>query len=231
MTSLLVADSFLLDDGRARGLDLHRERFLASCADAGIDASAFWLDAVARLPRGGRWFPRVELSADRELSLRLRPAPPLGGQVRVSRYDGPDPRVAPAVKGPDLDVLGELKALAAKEKQADEVLLTGTGGVVFEAAYSAVLWWEDETLCVPPADLPVLASVTVRLLRSIAAERGVRVAERRRTLDDLAGREAWLANALHGIRPVAAWIDGPPAGPIHHAPTWQLALRNTTHPI
>lgn len=231
MTKLLVADSFLLDDGRVRGIDLHRERFVGSCAAAGVDANAFWVDVIARLPRGGRWFPRVELSTDRELCLRLRPAPPLGGQVRVSRYDGPDPRVAPTVKGPDLDVLGELKALAYKENQADEVLLTGPGGVVLEAAYSAILWWEGETLCLPPSDLPILPSVTTRLLRSLAADRSTPVAERRRTLDGLAGREVWLVNALHGIRPVAVWIDGPPAGPSERGPAWQLALRQLAAPL
>jgi branched-subunit amino acid aminotransferase/4-amino-4-deoxychorismate lyase len=229
--TLQVADSFLLDDGRVRGLDLHRDRFLGSCAAAGVPAEAFWTDAIARLPRGGRWFPRVELDAKGDLALRIRTAPPLGGQVRVSRYAGPDPRVAPTVKGPDLEALGELKARAAAEVGADEVLLTTTDGLVLEAAYSGLLWWEDDTLCVPPPDLPILPSVTVRLIRGLAAERGVQVAERPRTLEDLAGREAWLVSALHGIRPVATWISGPPAATARRAADWQLALRHLARPL
>ena len=228
--TLRVADSFLLDDGRVRGLDLHRERFAGSCAAEGVATDDFWADTLARLPRGGRWFPRVELSGT-GLSLRLRTAPPLGGQVAVSLYDGPDPRVAPKVKGPDLDVLGNLKALAAKESGADEVLLTSPAGTVLEAAYSGLLWWEGDTLCVPPGDLPILPSVTVRLLRGLADERGVEVAERARTLPDLAGQEAWLVSALHGIRPVATWLSGPPAGPARRAADWQLALRRLARPL
>lgn len=227
MTDLLVADSFLVDDGRVRGLDLHRERFAGSCAAYGVDVSAFWPDAIARLPRGGRWFPRLELTAELRPALRIRPAPPPAGPARVTPHRGPDPRRHPFIKGPDLAALGALKATTP-----DEVLLTTRAGLVLEAAYSALLWWEDGTLCVPPADLPVLPSVTVRLLRELAAARGVEVTERPRTLADLRHREAWLANALHGIRPVTAWLDTDvtPA-PSTHAPTWQPALTALAKPL
>jgi branched-subunit amino acid aminotransferase/4-amino-4-deoxychorismate lyase len=225
-----VADSFLVDDGRVRGLDLHRDRFAASCT--GVEIGDFWAEVVARLPRDGRWFPRVELSAAGKLALRLRPAPPIGGPVRVLPFDGPDPRTSPRVKGPDLAVLGELRAWAAEAHGADEVLLMTLAGEVLEGAYASLLWWEDNTLCLPPQSLPLLPSVTVRLLRQIAAGRRVRVAERSRHLADLAGREAWLVSALHGIRPVAGWLGGgPPAGPVRRAPEWQLALRSLAVPL
>jgi branched-subunit amino acid aminotransferase/4-amino-4-deoxychorismate lyase len=89
------------------------------------------------------------------------------------------------------------------------VVLTGPDGVVLEAAYSGVLWWEDGVLCVPPGDRPILPSVTVKLLRQIAASRGVEVAERARTAAELAGLEVWVVSALHGIRPVEAWVASP----------------------
>lgn len=220
MTELLVADSFLVDDGRVRGLDLHRDRFAGSCAAYGVDVTTFWPDAIARLPRGGRWFPRMELATDLRPALRIRPAPPPAGPARVTPYRGPDPRRHPFTKGPDLAALGALKAATP-----DEVLLTTRAGLVLEAAHSALLWWEDDTLCLPPGTLPVLPSITVRLLRTIAATRGIEVAERPRTLADLDRREAWLANALHGIRPITAWLDTTltPAPPTR-APSWQTAL-------
>ncbi|HEY3004388.1 MAG TPA: aminotransferase class IV [Kribbellaceae bacterium] len=234
--AVLVADSFLVADGRVRGPALHRERFTRSCARHGVDAGAFFDAWVAGLPREGRWFPRCELRADGAphsfaLHSLLRPAPPQGGPMRVMVYDGPDPRREPWTKGPDLERLGELRS-AAVAAGADEALLTAADGTVLEAAYMSLLWWEDDILCVPPADLPVLPSVTVALLRTIAARRGITVAERRRTLPELAGREAWLVNALHGIRPVRSWLPpGPPAGGAVKASDWQRELRDLAQPL
>ncbi|SDZ43897.1 aminotransferase class IV [Herbiconiux ginsengi] len=67
---LLVADSwYVSDSGRARAIDAHRERFLASVDEsaggvAAGDAEAFWGAAIARLRaiRTGALFPRVELA-------------------------------------------------------------------------------------------------------------------------------------------------------------------------
>jgi branched-subunit amino acid aminotransferase/4-amino-4-deoxychorismate lyase len=222
---LQVADSFLVANGKIRGLDLHRRRFTSSCAMHGIDAGNFFDDQVKRLPGFGRWFPRFELSADGNLSVNLRPAPTQGGRIRVVVHDGPDPRTQPLVKGPDLDVLGALKAQAAKDFHADELLLADADGVVVEAAYSAVLWWEDDTLCVPPADRPYLPSVTSELVRRIAATDGIEVAERARTATDLAEYEVWLVNALHGIRPVEAWNHDPiDPLPFTRSTRWQQLL-------
>lgn len=64
--ALLAADSWLVDDGRVRGLDHHRRRFVAACVEASGDSPAriesFWRDVIAALPRTERWFPRVELA-------------------------------------------------------------------------------------------------------------------------------------------------------------------------
>jgi branched-subunit amino acid aminotransferase/4-amino-4-deoxychorismate lyase len=222
-TELLAADSFLVDDGRVRGLELHRARFAGACARYGVRVDGFWERAVGELPREGRWFPRLELDADRELAVRLRPAPSLADSVSVRVHDGPDPRREPRIKGPDLDVLGAL--LERESGGADEVLLCGPDGVVLEAAYASLVWWEGDVLCLPPQDLPVLPSVTVALLHRIAASRAVQIAERSRTPDELDGLEAWLVNALHGIRPVREWTGSAvAAGVPHQAPSWRSAL-------
>lgn len=226
MTELQVADSFLVANGKVRGLELHRERFVRSCVAAGVAAERFWDEQIGRLPGFGRWFPRFELRASGELAVQLRPAPPIGGRVRVAVHDGPDPRTAPRVKGPDLELLGKLKESAAD--RADEILLLDTDGTVLEAAYSAVAWWEDDTLCFPESDRPLLPSVTAQLLRRIASAQGVEIVERSITPQALQNTtEAWLLNALHGIRPIHAW--GPSAIdplPNSHSTLWQSHLES-----
>jgi branched-subunit amino acid aminotransferase/4-amino-4-deoxychorismate lyase len=226
MSALLVADSFLVANGKVRGLELHRERFVRSCAAAGVAAERFWDEQAGRLPGFGRWFPRFELQTSGELAVQLRPAPPIGGRVRVAVHEGPDPRTAPRVKGPDLELLGKLKESAPD--RADEILLLDSDGTVLEAAYSAVAWWEDDTLCFPQSDRPLLASVTAQLLRRIAVDQGVEISERAATPQDLQNAtEAWLVNALHGIRPIHAWgasaIDPLPNS---HSATWQSHLES-----
>jgi branched-subunit amino acid aminotransferase/4-amino-4-deoxychorismate lyase len=232
VSSLLVADSFLVAAGKVRGLELHRERFTGSCIAAGYaDAGEFWDGSLSRIPTFGRWFPRFELSADGP-ALQVRPAPSTGGRIRVAIHTGADPRTKPLVKGPDLDALAAVKAVAFTEFAADEVLLVDADGVALEAAYSALAWWEDDTLCFPPSDRQFLPSVTAQLVRGIAASQGVPVAERARTADELTAYETWLVNALHGIRPVHAWDHGPiDPLPASTATTWQSHLEALARPL
>jgi branched-subunit amino acid aminotransferase/4-amino-4-deoxychorismate lyase len=230
MSGLQVADSFLVANGKVRGIELHRERFVGSCAAAGVEASAFWNEQIARLPGFGRWFPRFELRTSGELAVQLRPAPPIGGRVRVVVHEGPDPRTAPRVKGPDLELLGKLKEAASH--RADEIILLDQDGTVLEAAYSAIAWWDDDVLCFPPSDRPLLPSVTAALLRRIAAGQGVEVAERACTPADLQSCEVWLLNALHGIRPLHAWNDSPiDPLPNSQSATWQSHLTALAQPL
>ncbi|MEV5965141.1 aminotransferase class IV [Kribbella sp. NPDC051952] len=231
MSELQVADSFLVANGKVRGIELHRDRFVGSCAAVGVSAAGFWSEQAGRLPGFGRWFPRFELRMSGELAVQLRPAPPIGGRVRVAVHEGPDPRTAPRTKGPDLELLGKLKDSAPH--RADEILLLDQDGTVLEAAYSALAWWEDDTLCFPPSDRPLLPSVTAQLLRRIATSQGVPVAEHAVTPADLeASTEAWLVNALHGIRPIHAWSDSPiDPLPNSQAATWQSRLESLAAPL
>ncbi|WP_328480129.1 aminotransferase class IV [Streptomyces sp. NBC_00377] len=233
---LLVADSWLVREGRVRGYRRHRERFLRACAECGGPGPRrlveFWQDVTAALPRTGEWFPRVELTADSlELRLRLRPAPPLGTEVRLWSVGQPDRRTAPRRKGPDLDVLARVRGRAVEEG-AQEGVLVGPSGVVLESATASVLWWERDTLCLPPPRLPVLPGVTVALVRERAARSGIRTAHRERTVAGLAGREVWLVNALHGIRPVTGWTGDPmTAGPAPRAGEWRKWLDGLSEPL
>ncbi|MEU6255952.1 aminotransferase class IV [Streptomyces sp. NPDC047043] len=233
---LLVADSWLVRDGRVRGLERHRERFLRACGESGGPPLRrlleFWQDMTAALPRTGEWFPRVELApGSLELRLLLRHAPPLGTGVRVWSAGQSDPRTVPRRKGPDLETLARVRKRAVGEG-ADEAVLVAPTGVVLESATASVLWWEDDTLCLPSPQLPVLPGVTVALVQERARRTGIRVAHRERTLAELDGREVWLVNALHGIRPVTDWAGGElRAAPAVRAPEWRKWLDEITEPL
>jgi branched-subunit amino acid aminotransferase/4-amino-4-deoxychorismate lyase len=244
--ALLAADSWLVQDGAVRGYDLHWSRFGGWCGELGVEAGAlarFRASVTAALPRAGRWFPRVELAADvaaggagaraappraaERLRLRLRPAPPTRPEARVIVAAPGDPRTDPRRKGPDLELLLALRARAVAAG-ADELLLCADGGGVLEGALHSLLWWEDEVLCTTPAER-TLPGVTRLLLLAIARERGVAVRVHSPPPAQLAGRETWLANALHGIR-VVAWQPAAP-GPARHATGWRADLDQTARSL
>ena len=233
MTDLLAADSWLVDDGRVRAVERHWARFEAACREHGIepDAVAELRARVARAvaPRG-RWFPRVELRADRELVVEVRPAPPREPTVVAWVADVADPRREPRRKGPDLERLAALRARAAAHGAGEAVIADGDGRL-FEGAYTSLLWWEGETLCAVPDDGPILPGITRALLLELARDRGTPVTHLRPAPRDLADRETWLVSALHGIRVVTGWANGgPPAGRAPHAGGWQSLLDGLTAP-
>jgi branched-subunit amino acid aminotransferase/4-amino-4-deoxychorismate lyase len=226
MTVLRAADSWLVVDGRVRAVDRHWARFAATCAEHGVgpDAVAALRERVEdAVPAEGRWFPRVELREDGELAVVVRPAPPHEPTVVAWIADVPDPRRSPRRKGPDLDRLAALRERAAAHG-AGEAVLADAGGRLLEGAFTSLLWWEAETLCVVPDDAPILPGITRALLIELASERGTPVARRRPAPEELADRETWLVSALHGIRTVTRWANGPPAGDARRAATWQRLL-------
>ncbi|MEV6960245.1 aminotransferase class IV [Streptomyces sp. NPDC051207] len=231
---LLAADSWLVEDGRVRGLERHAARFSRACGQAaphlgGVER--FWRHAVAELPRSGAWFPRVELRTGNTLGLRLRPAPTRQQTIRAMIWDRPDPRVVPGRKGPDLHRLAQLKARAVAAG-ADDALMTAPDGRLTESTTASLLWWEEDVLCTPDAPGDLLPGVTTALITEEARKRGITVRVRRVTPADLDGREAWLVNALHGIRPVAEWVgtDLRP-GPAVRAPHWRRVLDSLALPL
>ncbi len=230
-----VADSWLVNDGLVRGLPYHAERFVESCQRrhgvAPAVTTEFLVAACGALPHTGRWFPRVEFEAGAGFRLRLRAAPEPSAAVVLCPADGPDSRRDPTVKGPDLAMLVSLRHRAAP-LGADEVLLVSNSGIVLEGALSAVLWWRGNILCAPPLSLPVLPSVTRRLLLQVASETGTEVRFEACRMEDLDGVEVWTASALHGIRPVTSWSAvGLTAAPASRAAEWQALLIGKAAPV
>ncbi|WP_107424881.1 aminotransferase class IV [Streptomyces antioxidans] len=206
--TVLVIDSWLVDEGRVRGLDRHAERFATACdrfSGPGAEQTNRFLRAVAAsLPARGRWFPRVELvetGSGTRLRMWLRPAPPRTATVRLWTGAGPDRRRVPTVKGADLDHLASLRAAAAAAG-ADEPLLVSPEGHVREGASTSVVWWRGDTLCGPPPGPGLLPGITRALLGELAGAAGHQVVTELATAPDLAGVPVWTLNALHGIRPV-----------------------------
>lgn len=228
---LLVADSWLLDEGRVLALDAHRERFVGDVLRrTGLDAAAFWEAAIVALPRTGTHFPRIE-ATEAGLQLRLRDAPPLGRSVRL--WTSPvDPRRVPETKGPDIPALAILRERATAAGADEPVLLDAERHVV-DGATSAIVWWLGDTLVTPPvAGHERVASVTARTLSVLAGAMGISVTEYPATPEELDGTEVWAVNALHGIRLATEWIGGPAlAAQPGRLDTWRRRLEVLRRPL
>jgi branched-subunit amino acid aminotransferase/4-amino-4-deoxychorismate lyase len=130
MTALRAADSWLVVDGRIRAVERHWARFSAACGEHGVgpEALATFRARVERaVPAHGRWFPRIEIRADGELAVLVRPAPSREPTVVAWVADVPDPRRSPRRKGPDLDRLAALRERAAAHGAGEAVLAERTG--------------------------------------------------------------------------------------------------------
>lgn len=231
-----VIDSFLVEDGRVRGMPVHRQRFRRACrqlaGSASGDTDRFFDTAIKMIPMPGRWFPRVELVLENGLPgyrLLIREAPRRTGQVRLWTCPEPDRRREPTVKGADLTWLGEIRAAAA-ESGADEAALVSSSGHLLEGATTSIVWWRSDTLCVPSARA-VLPSVTRRLLIDAALATGTPVSEEAAAPEDLADVPVWTVNALHGVRPVTGWAGLTDAPPVKQPGRWQAYLDELAVPL
>jgi branched-subunit amino acid aminotransferase/4-amino-4-deoxychorismate lyase len=219
-----VIDSWLVDDGKVRGLELHERRFLAACVALlpELDESticAFFACLRKALPRTGRWFPRVEAHRPLHpspagpssrspvpLQLWLREAPDSRDTMTLPLHGVLDPRLSPRIKGADLTALAKLREHAQREG-ADDALLIARDGSVLETAHSALIWWRGRKLCLPAAQDALLPSVTCALLVELAKEEEVAIEAESVTVAELQALEVWSVNALHGIRPVTRWCE------------------------
>lgn len=208
-----VIDSLLIRDGHARALDRHRQRFQRAVETAFPNttpppsADAVWDELLATVPREGSWFPLVEArraeDARVELSVEVRPAPPLRAHTRLSAVA--DRRRFPQLKGADPVITAEDRH-AVVTHGADDALYVTEAGRLLEAANGAVVGWNGADLHVCTSER-VLDSTTVGLLVG-EAESGrpgvpfTRVVRCPEGIDTAVVQELWYLNALHGITPV-----------------------------
>ncbi len=226
-TSIIAADSWLVTDGTALGLELHKQRFLA----AAPSANEFWDAAIAAIPREGDWFPRVELHSTGRMVFRLRSAPERSRSAVLATWAGDDPRTKPSVKGPDLERMLGVRT-SVQKLGADEAVILSPDGYVVEGAYSALLWWRGEILCGPPADMARVDSVTARTVLTLATALGLDTHQEAVTPAELDGTELWVLSALHGIRIATSWVDGPSlAEQPGRLATWRARLDRLRRPI
>ena len=241
---LAAADSWLVEDGRARSIQSHFDRFAGwvqtACPSLAPQLDEFFRQVRAAIPLEGRWFPRIELHLETDptkpidgllpaLYLRLREAPEQAGPIKLWTLNEPDPRSNPTVKGPDLSLGMQLRRKAILH-DADEAVLLTPDGLVEEGALSSIVWWRStpngDVLCAPDSSVPWLHSVTRDEVFGLAAAMGFQTRQERVKPGDLVGLEIWALSSLHGIRPVVDWVNlGSPVGPIRRAESFQKRLR------
>ena len=214
---LLVADSWLVEDGRVRSLQRHFDRFSgwvrASSKIPEDELETFLGAAKELLPESGRWFPRIELaepiSGGLELRFRTRPAAEPWTRAILWVDTAPDSRANPWVKGPDLSHCMQLRR-KAQLHGASEAVLVNQSNEVLEGALSSIIWWEKDVLCLPEADLPWLPSITRDELLQIAKSLGTEIKFTRATVAEVAQRETWILSSLQGFCPVEQWLGFEP---------------------
>jgi hypothetical protein len=233
-TTIAAADSWLVSEGSTLALELHRQRFFDAAGGLIDDLDRFWSASIDAIPRTGDWFPRVEVQLRSGATLavfRLRSAPELSRSVRLASHHGADPRTAPRIKGPDTSGLLRIRT-EAKAAGADEAVILSPEGLVVEGAYSTILWWRGDVLFAPSPELDRVDSVTARSVIALATALGIEVYYESVVPAALDGCEIWALSALHGIRIVTAWIDGPSAAELPgRLATWRARLDRLRRPL
>jgi branched-subunit amino acid aminotransferase/4-amino-4-deoxychorismate lyase len=208
---VLVADSFLVEDGKVRSVDLHIDRFKRALSlkapELDTTFQDFFNQSIALIPRTGRYFPKLEVQEADTLTFvfTLRDAPEQLGPATLWTYPYPDPRKDLSVKGPELSLGYELRTLA-QAQGADEAILLNEHDEISEGALSSLVWWRGDVLCAPGDEIPWLESVTRREIFHIAQSLGIATRYEHRTPQDLIGLELWLLSSLQGIRVVKNWL-------------------------
>lgn len=181
------ADSWRHSYGHARGLALHKQRFIRG---VGALPPGLWEGAISLLDASEDLFPRISVHKG-EFRFDIRPAPPARTTTDLTLTDAPDPRMVPLTKGPDLNRLAEHRRRYALPGTDDVIV-----GDFAETTTGALLGCDGDTLVIPTT--VHLPSITQTLVTQRALETGLRVVTG--TLDPTS--PVWFLNALHGVSPV-----------------------------
>ncbi|MGA3303832.1 MAG: D-amino-acid transaminase [Methylovirgula sp.] len=138
-------------------------------------------------------------------------------------------------KRPDIKTIGLLANVlarqAAKEKGAQEAWLIDADGMVTEgAASNAWIIDRSNTIVTRHIDSGILSGVTRATLLDLIAKEGMRLEQRRFSVDEAkAAREAFVTGATNIVMPVVS-IDGAPVGDGRSGPLAQR-LRALFHSV
>ncbi|MCD7100785.1 aminotransferase class IV [Pseudoclavibacter sp. 13-3] len=221
----MLHDSLLIRHGRVRDVDGHIERLSRASGWALSRVRAVYR-ALLRRPElaAGLWFPKI--SIDQQVcAVQIRPIAEatLRTEVRLWTPQFFDPRLQPALKGPDFPVQMSLRT-QAQANGADEAVLVGADGTLREGAFSSIVHWSEGCLVLSRSEQR-LPSVTEAALAQIAGLRGDTVVRRLCTPAEVrAADEVWVLSSLHGIRVVSTW-DGLRVASIGRANEYRAALR------
>jgi branched-chain amino acid aminotransferase len=146
---------------------------------------------------------RIVLTRGGRRLLLTEPMPPMAERIRLGFVTYAPTRLLDGVKSlsyaPNM-----LAGRLARERGFDEALLVTPHGRVLEATTSSLFWVDQQgTLCTPPLDDHILASITRDRLLSL-----MDVEERPATMDDVLGaEEAFLASTIREVQSVATVED------------------------
>jgi branched-chain amino acid aminotransferase len=163
------------------------------------------LELVARRAADGDWALRIVVTRGGRRLLMTEPLPASSGaeSITLGVVTYSPTRVLDGIKS--LSYAGNMLAgRLARERGFDEALLVTPHGRVLEAPTSSIFWVDERgTVCTPPLDEHILASITRdRVLRLLDVE------ERSATLDDVQGaQEAFLASTTREVQAIAAIED------------------------
>jgi branched-chain amino acid aminotransferase len=197
-------------DGVAFALAEHLDRLERSGANLRLP-EVFRAELDAEIPelldaRGGGSFDgvlRVVVTRGGHRLLLTEPFAPKPPGVRLGVVTYAPTRVLDGIKSLSYGA-NMLCTRLAQERGFDEALLVTPHGRVLEAPTSTLFWVDrDGTLCTPPLDEHILASITRDRLTKL-----LDVEERACTLDDLfAGSEAFLASTIREVQSIGAVED------------------------
>jgi branched-chain amino acid aminotransferase len=198
-------------DGRPFALPDHLDRIERSAANLRLGYEVPRPQLEVEIPqlleaRGGETFDgllRIVLTRGGRRLLLTEAMPPSPKRVRLAFVTFAPTRVLDGIKS--LSYAGNMLASRlAKERGFDEALLVTPHGRVLEAPTSSIFWVADDgSLCTPPLDEHILASITRDRVMQV-----VRVQERPLTSGELLGaQEAFLASTTREVQPVAAVED------------------------
>jgi branched-chain amino acid aminotransferase len=197
-------------DGRPFALVDHLDRLERSAAGLRLEdvPRGELEDEIPALlsARGGSEFDgclRIVLTRGGHRVLLTEPVPPTPDRIRLGVVEYAPTRVLDGIKSLSYGA-NMLAGRLARERGFDEALLVTPHGRVLEAPTSSIFWADaDGTLCTPPLDEHILASITRARVMEV-----VPVTERPCTMGDLrAAREAFLASTTREAQSIAAIED------------------------